>query len=214
MDISDIQQGFYESLDRSMWAYISLKHRRALKTYPVLFDATIEHRFALINFLLYRNKGTDGETLEGKLAFSKSDLFSKAKQLLRTVYIVENNIKNKRVDYETIRKFADRNVHYAAQHWLRSAGGPGDFSKFVDITNAAKTIRDVLSDREVRLQLISQTKNPFLIEGKCALEQVATGYELHNYIPILKIAVEAGYVDQEEAHLAIIKGRKIASSQF
>jgi len=72
----------------------------------------------------------------------------------------------------------------------------------------SRLIRDLARDNEKYGEIAEGEEDILYFECKYAMELVSFGFELKGYIPVLKEAAKQGKVDQEEAYLAIIKGKK------
>jgi len=208
--IEDVQDKFYKSLNGIFKMLFSSKYRLAVEHYPKLFYDTVHLRLSIITYYgsLYP-PSSDYCIAECIINEYKKEAIAKERLLRGTLEDLERKCEKGKLEYSHISEFAYKNMRLGDT--LQKKFPPEyDYNTnclFKEIAYTSKAIKEIANNKDIRIKLINGEANFYIVEGKNALDSVSIGHKLNHNIPILRKAVNDGYIDQGDAHLAIIKGR-------
>jgi hypothetical protein len=201
--VQEIQDRFYSGIEDKLTCTIYYSQL----IYKKFFEKTLKYRFSLINYHISAAKAD--KSIEMKFEFDKRKnimeyLWSDWRKYLR---FVDKMIKCEKLDTMYVSNLAERNIELS-QKILNESSDPETIDSCMEVKNTSVVVSYLMALGNMRKSLIDGSESIYRFERYFAQFSAEAGYGLIYNIPILRKAVELGCIDQEDAHLAIIKGVK------
>jgi hypothetical protein len=222
----EIQEIITKLMNNKWRSFFSRKYKRAFKHYSALFDDTLKYRFSMINYCkiasdiakgLYRDPEDNlcrlyGINLEKLMPNHEKKLEEKREKWVKKVSeIALDSMKNK-INLKQLEVFARDNKRYTKHYLGRYLTDEETYANCREIDYTADTIEKIMNDHDTRMSIIGGKTGIIYLGAPNILSSVESSFNIDWYIPLLRRAVNLGYIDQEDAHLAIIRGKKQVKS--
>jgi hypothetical protein len=167
---------------------VSELEKHYLKKPNVTLDEIIvEYRKLFSLTTRYRDAFLNAEISPFMTAYEKIELTEDLKEAWKSAY------------FETAQKIGIENIKFASCTYMLKCREGDDYL-------TTKLLKELSENQEKLTDIMQDKKTIMYFEAKYALNFVEMGAE--KAIPVLRIGVDQGYADQEDAHLAMYECRK------
>jgi len=207
-DILSVQKDIWETLSLAKPSYKG----PAFDYYSRLFWATSDYRLSIKAYadaVRALNKHPGDKCLEEILSKTKQMRIGLTIGWIEAINDLKSQAHRLKIYLQDLSELAEHNIEFNGIYQKRFEKDDDEdgVETCKEIHWTAKLIQYVLKHHLLYHSDLYSSQEFFKVEGERALKAAESGQDLDVNIPILRSAVKWGRVDQEEAHLAILKGK-------